>query len=541
MNLNEGDLFDEHYELIKLIDSGGFSEVWKAHYTIGDKIVALKIYPRLGDEGAKSVENEYSKFFELQHSNLLNARHFGRYKGHPYLVMRYYSGGNAAYKIGEMTEKEAAKCISQVASALKYLHSKGIAHLDIKPNNFLLDEYGDYHLADLGLSMKLRNTIRRYTQTNHPNTSVTSVGITPVAYRAPELCNDEEMTASLATDIWAMGASMYELITNYTPYGEGGWSKEKKGRLLKGLPVDFSESLYAIIKKCLSENVNERPSAAQLEKWANDFLEKGNWIVLPELKIPHSQQTQPLYNRGTKDARATPADLSIKGTNVPAKEGLTEKTGRWIGKRFRIFGIIVIVVVCLIVLIHALGSLSSSYEYKNTTDNSVNSDTTNLVSNSDKVSSPQVETHENSNKISYDSVASSSSDLIHGFVTDVYYWENFKVNTMDELPNIKRSLLKEVVSTNDFVFDELSKIIVMTDSASRSQLYINDKKEIKGNGDTKTLLYKCTTGKNKEGDIYNVYLNRAAFTIILIYIPDDDSPGTYNEFSIKNEVLSPKR
>lgn len=396
INLNEGDLFDEHYKLISLIDSGGFSEVWKAHYITGDKIVALKIYPRLGDEGIRSVENEYNNFFELQHSNLLNARHFGRYKGHPYLVMRYYPGGNASNKIGEISEPEVAKCISQIASALKYLHAKGIAHLDIKPNNFLLDENGDYHLADLGLSMKLRSTIRRYSQTINSNSSITSIGITPEAYRAPELCDDETITASLATDIWAMGASLYELITAYTPFGEKGWSKEKSGRQLKSLPLGYSDSLNKILRACLSEKEADRPTAAQLERWANNFIETGDWKIPQELVNSDHARTQRLNQSDQKNAGDIKTSKfeslgnmtnkpDVRITSIGTDESLTEKIGKFIGKRF---WIILIAAVGLFFLIKFIVTASSD---NNTSVETTYRDTSDYVA----FSVPKLKTYRN--------------------------------------------------------------------------------------------------------------------------------------------------
>src|SRR5258708_40246477 len=97
-NLSHGQEFDGHYQLIRLIDTGGYAEVWEAKYLVAGNIVALKIYPRLDEEGAATIESEYNKLFELQHSNLVNALHFGRYQNYPYLVMRYYPGGDGSAK-----------------------------------------------------------------------------------------------------------------------------------------------------------------------------------------------------------------------------------------------------------------------------------------------------------------------------------------------------------------------------------------------------------------------------------------------------------
>ncbi len=276
INLEPGQIFDEKYQLIRLIDTGGFSEVWEAKFLTAGNIVALKVYPRLDEEGVKNLELEYSRLFELQHSHLLNALHFGKYLGYPYLVMRYYTGGNASKKIGEMNESEIAKCISQIAGALYYLHSNDIVHQDIKPNNFLLDQKGNYYLGDLGLSLKLRNTITRQTQLR---SDAGRSGSTPAAYRAPELWEKQDGKFPLKeTDIWAFGASLYEMITGELPFGDLGGFFEKNKRTIEPLPAGFSNELFIIINNCIEIDPNKRPTALQLEDWAHHYLMKGYWF-----------------------------------------------------------------------------------------------------------------------------------------------------------------------------------------------------------------------------------------------------------------------
>ena len=89
--LKPGEIFDKQYELIRLIDVGGFADVWEAKHTAArDHIVALKVYPLLDAEGINNIEEEYDIQKDLIHTNLLTVRHFGRDKaGRPYLVMRY--------------------------------------------------------------------------------------------------------------------------------------------------------------------------------------------------------------------------------------------------------------------------------------------------------------------------------------------------------------------------------------------------------------------------------------------------------------------
>src|SRR5579859_7703601 len=159
LQLNKGDVFAGNYTLIRLIDTGGFADVWEATYRLTGDNVALKIYPRLDEKGIESLESEYKNLFRLQHTHLVKALHFDKQEGYPFLVMVYYEGGNGSRKIGEYTEAEIGRCLYEMAGALHYLHARNIVHKDIKPNNFLMDGEGHFYLADLGLSGKVQQTI----------------------------------------------------------------------------------------------------------------------------------------------------------------------------------------------------------------------------------------------------------------------------------------------------------------------------------------------------------------------------------------------
>jgi serine/threonine protein kinase len=285
--LQPGEIFDNQYKLIKLIDTGGFADVWKASHTAAkDHIVAIKVYPMLDEEGVKNIENEYDTQKDLSHTHLLTAKHFGKdADGHPYIVMKYCSSGNAANSIGKYSEKDIAKIMQQVSSALAYLHEEDVIHQDIKPNNILIDEKDmkeSFFLADLGLSLKVRNTIKRFTENKRSNSSSIQTGLTPPPYRAPELWGKDNLHKDpiKATDVWAFGATLFELITDDVPFGEFGGLNQKNDPEPPDLPESFkcvNQDLNHILKKCLSREPWDRPKAQDLVELANSFLNTGDW------------------------------------------------------------------------------------------------------------------------------------------------------------------------------------------------------------------------------------------------------------------------
>jgi serine/threonine protein kinase len=295
LNLKPGDLFAEHYKLMQLVDTGGFAEVWEAIFIKAGNTVALKIFPKLDAEGVKNIEAEYRNQTDLLHTNLVTARNFGIYEGQPYLEMLFFNGGNGSKKIGKCNEAEIARCLNQIASGLTYLHAKEIIHQDIKPNNFLLDRDGNYYLADLGLSVKIRQTIQKYTEAkNIPGSAIpkNTTGLTPPCYRAPELYErpGSAKPPVKATDIWSLGASAFEMASGDVPFGDMGGMLQMHNPEPPDLPSSFSYELNSIIKKCLAKDTWERPKASELAEWSENYIKKGFWITPP---VPLQPLTAP--------------------------------------------------------------------------------------------------------------------------------------------------------------------------------------------------------------------------------------------------------
>jgi len=269
MILTEDILFANRYLFLRMLGRGGSSEVWLANDQLSGLQVAIKVYaPGMGldEDGVQIFSKEFKLVFNLNHPNLLCPTHYDIQERMPYLVMPYLEKGSTMKRIGEFTEKEAWRFFHDVASGLAYLHSKipPLIHQDIKPDNVLIDDDGAFLITDFGISTKMRTTL--------PTNPITAGSMT-MAYAAPERWGKKNRP-TMASDIWALGASVFELLTGYTPYGELGGQLQFKGAEIPEMEGNWSQELNEIVEYCLQKEPGERPTASEIVKVCKSHFDK---------------------------------------------------------------------------------------------------------------------------------------------------------------------------------------------------------------------------------------------------------------------------
>lgn len=272
--MEEKKLFHDRYFMERLLGRGNFSEVWLARDTKTDIAVALKIYaPATGldDNGLNVFAREFALVVNANHKNLLKPLYYDNFERKPYLVLPYCKDGSIMRNVGKFTEEEAWRLIRDVASGLSWLHNMNppVIHQDIKPDNVMIGENGDFMITDFGVSTHLKSTLRK-----SMSAAFSSAGT--IAYMAPERFGKDN-TPIMANDIYSLGATVFEMLTGDTPFGNDGGLVQKKGADVPELKGEYSSQLKKIISKCLRTNAWERPTAEQLEKYAETAL-KGEVI-----------------------------------------------------------------------------------------------------------------------------------------------------------------------------------------------------------------------------------------------------------------------
>ena len=279
-NLYQGLILNNRYQLQTIIGKGGFSVVWLGHDQKGNRQVAIKTsQDELSGvaDTATRMEQEFHLTRSIQHPNLLLATDFFRYEDAACLVFEYKAKGTLHSKVkiqGSLNEVEIARLMSQISSALHELHANALIHFDVKPENILIDEQGDFFLADLDTASKLKNSMVR----------VSRIYADTPQYRSPEhLKGANELSDKV--DIYALGITLFETCEGIIEKDYGIGMMMLTGTEKPSIQVPkYSMRLDQIIKSCWNFSPAERPTADALSAYARHFLNFGFWPEIIEFK-----------------------------------------------------------------------------------------------------------------------------------------------------------------------------------------------------------------------------------------------------------------
>src|SRR6266576_3949374 len=205
------------YELLEEIGRGGQGVVYRALQKSLNRTVALKVIG-LGhwasDAHLKRFRREAEAAASLDHSGIVPIYEVGERDGSCYFSMKLVEGGqlDEVAKHEPMSIRRAVTLIAKVARTVHYAHEHGILHRDIKPGNILLDQEGEPHLTDFGLA--------RLVETESTVTRTMEVLGTP-SYMAPEQAVGNNEAVSSVTDVYGLGAVLYQLLTAHPPFAGG--------------------------------------------------------------------------------------------------------------------------------------------------------------------------------------------------------------------------------------------------------------------------------------------------------------------------------
>ena len=215
-------------------------------------IVATQSKVELVEKLRNKFIDEANALFELEHPGIVRVTDTFEENGTAYYVMEYINGSSLSTIIeteGPLNENKALGYIRQAASALEYLHGHNRLHLDIKPQNMMVDNDGRVVLIDFGVS-------KQYDEVKGENTS-TLLGSTP-GYAPIEQSGNGVSEFYPSTDIYSLGATLYKLLTGNTPLPA---HQLASGEMLLPLPHSVSATTRKAVESAMSLNRNNRPQS----------------------------------------------------------------------------------------------------------------------------------------------------------------------------------------------------------------------------------------------------------------------------------------
>jgi serine/threonine protein kinase len=302
-----GELGD--YELLEEVGRGGQGVVFRARQKSLNRTVALKVIS-LGQWASKAHLKRFRLEAEaaarLEHPGIVPIHEVGERDGSCYFSMAFIDGGqlDEVVRRRPMSVRQAAEFIAKVARTVHYAHEHGILHRDIKPGNILLDEKGEPHLADFGLA--------RLVETESTVTRTLEVLGTP-SYMAPEQAASNNAQLTRATDVYGLGAVLYQLLTGHPPFA-GGTTYETIKLLLETEPRQprqlnpkIDRDLSTICLKCLEKDPKRRYSSALA--LAEDL---DRWIKHEPILARHTG----IFTRGKKWVRRNPTSALLAASLI---------------------------------------------------------------------------------------------------------------------------------------------------------------------------------------------------------------------------------
>jgi predicted Ser/Thr protein kinase len=207
-----GETIAGRYELKELVGHGGMSSVYKAHDSLLERNVALKVLHEQYNADEDFVERfkrEARAVAQLQHPNIVTVIDRGEEDGRQYIVFEYIDGENLkefVVRKGRLDVHEALEIAVEVARGLAFAHERGLVHRDVKPQNVLLNGDGRAKVTDFGIARTLDVE------------GMTSAGMVlgTSNYIAPEQASGAPVDAH--TDVYALGAVLYEMLAGDVPF-----------------------------------------------------------------------------------------------------------------------------------------------------------------------------------------------------------------------------------------------------------------------------------------------------------------------------------
>jgi serine/threonine protein kinase len=328
-----GSLLSERYRIQKIIGVGGMGRVYLGEDEKLKMPVAIKVMREILSRDPGSVARlmaEAKHAMQLAHANIIRVHNFEDDGIVKFLVMEYVEGETLAHRVaslGKLSEDETRRIGIAICHGLAHAHEKRVIHRDLKPANVLLGKDGSIKIADFGIARACRDSVSRLTSQKDDSGTL--------SYMSPEQMMGE---SSEASDIYSLGAVLYELLSGEPPFHTGDISaqiREKPPRPLEGVSLE----LNAIVLRCLEKNPEARYAHVR------DLSEALSGRRPPDgAQSQHALESEPLSATETYTAEPIPQRERTKSAKI-SRDASIRRSLSWL-----VWGVMVVIAVGLLVM-----------------------------------------------------------------------------------------------------------------------------------------------------------------------------------------------
>ncbi|HEY3562128.1 MAG TPA: protein kinase [Kribbella sp.] len=308
-------LLAERYRTTQILGHGGMGEVYRGCDELLGRPVAVKLLRAdLRDPfAAARFQREARAAALVRHPHVVGVYDFGHSNGEYYLVMELMEGRSVGHELafhGPLDPDRALGIVRQVAAGLEAAHRHDIVHRDIKPDNLLIDVDGSVKIADFGIARSPVDAV-----SNVPSETATSGPILGTShYLAPERALGHPATP--ATDVYALGCVLYQLLTGHPPF-EGDGPTEVLSQQVEAdpdIPADLAVPIADLLRRMLAKDPADRPTTTEIAT-----ATFGTTANLPTAELAPARPPRPRKNRrNRRTVFAALAGLLVAGSAITA-------------------------------------------------------------------------------------------------------------------------------------------------------------------------------------------------------------------------------
>lgn len=273
-----GDIVGDRYEIRKYIGEGGMQEVYLANDGLLHRDVALKS-PK-NPSAKKRFKRSAVLSAKVNHNNVAKTLDYVEFNDRFYLIEEYIDGCDLGIFLRKYVSTfdpfATAQTLHHLAKGLAASHHAQVMHRDLKPSNVMIvggHAFGEFKITDFGIAKMAAEELEDAKSGDGEGLTHSQTALGALPYMAPEMIEDIK-SAGKPSDVWALAALAYELLTGKKPFGAGyGAVPAIQAAVLPALPSSatskaqfrpFAEALYEVIKLCIRKDPTERLTADKL-------------------------------------------------------------------------------------------------------------------------------------------------------------------------------------------------------------------------------------------------------------------------------------